>query len=154
MCYAQCHRGTKCSYFFFTALRVPLETSLVLLCTKLLKLQLCVTKLLMDFIIKAKYSTMLKKKLALNWVLERNTCIFSWYCSCKFSSFSSLISWKLNVVVLSAGAAVGACSDSWFAASEEQNPSYSVFFICGLEYFMYYDNGQFRDAELRTKFCS
>lgn len=86
---------------------------LYLLCTKLLKLQLCVTKLLMGFMIKPKYGTMLKKNLGLNWMLEleRYTRIISWYCSCKFSNLSSLIFWKLNAAVLSAVAAVGECSD-------------------------------------------
>lgn len=43
--------------------------------------------------------------------LERYTRILSWYCSCKFSNFSSLVLWKLNAAVLCAVAAVGACSD-------------------------------------------
>lgn len=43
--------------------------------------------------------------------LERYTRTVSWYCSCKFSNLLSMISPKLNAAVLSAVAAVGACSD-------------------------------------------
>lgn len=86
---------------------------LYLLCIKLHKLQLCVTKLHMGFMIKPKYSLLLKRNLGLIWMLEleRYTHILSWYCSCKLSNFSSLILWKLNAAVLCAVAAVGACSD-------------------------------------------
>lgn len=65
---------------------------------------LCVTKLLIDLMIKSKCSTMVKKgNTAPNRIFELEGN--AWYCSCKFSVFSVLISQKLNA------AAVGAYSE-------------------------------------------
>lgn len=107
---------------------------------------------------RPKYSLLLKRNLGLIWMLEleRYTHILSWYCSCKFSNFSSLISWKLNATVLCAVAAVGACSDRvdlQHLRNKNHHTLFWDFFFHLFRVLFVLWSWQFRDKKLEIKCC-